>query len=171
MTCRIALCLSFSKKIAPIQARWDWPAAQLAHALGLSAEALRARIMFWINQGVIAEARTAAGLVSHPSVILPSTSVCTRCPFLQERGVLMLWMLGTWNTQNAGSMLISQTSWAMAPKGRQGQCPLPAPSLCFAMQLNVHFCTQSSALLVKDNIRLRPFGDRIFVMCAAVHAV
>ncbi|EIE27163.1 hypothetical protein COCSUDRAFT_55186 [Coccomyxa subellipsoidea C-169] len=36
---------------------------RLAHALGLSAEALRARIMFWINQGVIAEARTAAGLL------------------------------------------------------------------------------------------------------------
>ena len=84
VTCRIALCLSLSKKIAPIQARWDWPAAQLAHALGLSGEALRARIMFWINQGVIAEARTAAGLVSHPSVIIPSTSICTRCPFLKE---------------------------------------------------------------------------------------
>ena len=26
----------------------------------------------------------------------------------------MVWMLGTWTRQNAGSMLISQTSWAMA---------------------------------------------------------
>lgn len=54
----------------PVQARWEWPAAQLAHAVGLSTEALRARIMFWINQGVLTEARTAAGLVSAPQ--LPS---------------------------------------------------------------------------------------------------
>ncbi|KAK9907618.1 hypothetical protein WJX75_007065 [Coccomyxa subellipsoidea] len=45
------------------RARGEWPAAQLAHAVGLSTEALRVRIMFWINQGVLTEARTAAGLL------------------------------------------------------------------------------------------------------------
>jgi len=49
-----------------VQARTEWPAAQLAHAVGLPVDALRARIMFWINQGVIAEERTAAGLVRSP---------------------------------------------------------------------------------------------------------
>lgn len=63
----------------PVQARWEWPAAQLAHAVGLSTEALRARIMFWINQGVLTEARTAAGLVSapHPTKLhQPHASFC-----------------------------------------------------------------------------------------------
>jgi hypothetical protein len=63
----------------PVQARGEWPAAQLAHAVGLSTEALRVRIMFWINQGVLTEARTAAGLVSapHPAMLhRPHASFC-----------------------------------------------------------------------------------------------
>lgn len=52
--------------ITVVQARAEWPAAQLAHVVGLSMEALRLRIMFWINQGVLAEARTAAGVVRVP---------------------------------------------------------------------------------------------------------
>ena len=34
----------------PVQDRAEWPAQELAAAVGLSAEALRRRIMFWVNQ-------------------------------------------------------------------------------------------------------------------------
>ena len=68
-------CLSISftelEAVVPVQTRAEWPAAQLAHAVGLSLEALRQRIMFWINQGVLAESRTAAGVVRVPSLLDP----------------------------------------------------------------------------------------------------
>lgn len=59
-----------------MQARREWPAAQLAHAVGVPVDVLRARSMFWINQGVIAEERTAAGLVRSP----PLASVAPMTP-------------------------------------------------------------------------------------------
>ena len=45
------------------QDRASWRAAELAAALGTSPDALRRKIIFWINQGVLSEAKADGALV------------------------------------------------------------------------------------------------------------
>ncbi|KAI7840711.1 hypothetical protein COHA_005527 [Chlorella ohadii] len=41
------------------QTRPEWPAAELAERMGVAPDALRRKIVFWINQGVLSESRVA----------------------------------------------------------------------------------------------------------------
>lgn len=43
------------------QDRGSWPAAELAASLGTSPDALRRKIIFWINQGVLSESKAPDG--------------------------------------------------------------------------------------------------------------
>ena len=45
------------------QERPAWHAAELAAAMGLTQEALRRRVLFWIGQGVLQETATQGGAV------------------------------------------------------------------------------------------------------------
>ena len=46
-----------------MQDRPAWHAAELAAAVGMTADSLRKRVLFWISHGVLQETRTAAGMV------------------------------------------------------------------------------------------------------------
>ena len=49
---------------AHAQDRPAWQAAELAAAMGMDADGLRKRMLFWISHGVLQETRTPAGTVS-----------------------------------------------------------------------------------------------------------
>lgn len=46
-----------------MQDRPAWNAADLATVMGMTAELLRKRVLFWISHGVLQETRTTTGMV------------------------------------------------------------------------------------------------------------
>ena len=52
-----------------MQDRPAWHATELATAVGMTAELLRKRVLFWISHGVLQETRTPAGMVGRSLVL------------------------------------------------------------------------------------------------------
>ena len=48
----------FQYPMFDLQEQGQWGLEELSRAVGVSQDVLRRRIMFWVNQGVITEART-----------------------------------------------------------------------------------------------------------------
>lgn len=46
-----------------LQQRQEWTPAELSHTLGVSPDALRRKLVFWIQQGVVSEIHRADGMV------------------------------------------------------------------------------------------------------------
>ena len=65
-----------------MQDRPAWSAAELATAVGMTADSLRKRALFWISHGVLQETRTPAGMVGRSPLLQSSLLLEWRRPNL-----------------------------------------------------------------------------------------